>query len=68
MLLPLDSTTCDACAQPAVTVLEIGRAGRSDLMRAVCYDHLASTLLGATLVPATDRVPGDGGPPRVSPG
>jgi hypothetical protein len=68
MLRPLDSTTCDACAQPAVTVLEIERAGRSDLMRAVCSDHLASTLMGATPVPAADRVPGDGGPPGVSPG
>jgi hypothetical protein len=68
MLLPLDSTTCDACAQPAITVLEIGRVGRSDLMRAVCSDHLASTLLGATPVPAADRVPGDGGSPGMRPG
>jgi hypothetical protein len=59
MLRPLDSTTCDACAQPAVTVLEIGRVGRSDLMRAVCSEHLASTLLGATPMTATDRVPGE---------
>lgn len=68
MLRPLDSTTCDACAQPAITVLEIGRAGRGDLMRAVCSEHLASTLLGATPVPATDRVPGDGAPPGIGPG
>ena len=63
MLRPLDSTSCDACTQPAVTVLEIGRAGHSDLMRAVCSQHLASMLLGATPMPATDRVPGDGAPP-----
>jgi|KBSSwiStaDraftv2_1062776.scaffolds.fasta_scaffold975434_2 hypothetical protein len=68
MLRPLDSTTCDACTQPAVTVLEIGRAGRSDLMRAVCSEHLASTLLGATPMPGTDRVPGDKAPPGMRPG
>jgi hypothetical protein len=64
MLRPLDSSTCDACAEPAVTVLAIGRAGRSDLLRAVCSDHLASMLLGATPVPMTAiRGAGDGGPP-----
>jgi hypothetical protein len=63
MLRPLDSTTCDACARPAVTVLEIGRAGRSHLMRAVCSDHLASTLLGATPMPATRGA----GPPGRGP-
>jgi hypothetical protein len=62
MLRPLDSSTCDACAEPAVTVLAIGRAGRSDLLRAVCSDHLASTLLGATPVTAS-RATRDGGPP-----
>jgi hypothetical protein len=64
MLRPLDSSTCDACAEPAVTVLAIGRAGRSDLLRAVCSDHLASMLLGATPVPMTaSRGARDGAPP-----
>jgi hypothetical protein len=37
-------------------------------MRAVCSEHLASTLLGATPVPGTDRVPGDGEPSGMTPG
>lgn len=52
MLRPLDSSTCDACPEPAVVVLAIERAGRGDLMRAVCTVHLDSMLLGATPVPA----------------
>ena len=66
MLRPLDSTTCDACPQPAVTVLEIERAGRSDLMRAVCSEHLASMLQGATPMPGSG--PGDSAPPGIRPG
>ena len=52
MLRSLDSGTCDACAEPAVTVLAIGRAGGGDLLRAVCAAHLASALRGATPLPA----------------
>ena len=64
MLRPLDSSTCDACEEPAVTVLAIGRAGRRDLLRAVCSAHLASMLVGATpvAVPASAGTR-DGGPP-----
>jgi hypothetical protein len=53
MLRSLDSSTCDACAEPAVTVLAIGRAGGADLLRAVCSAHLASALHGATPLPVT---------------
>jgi hypothetical protein len=64
MLRPLDSSTCDACAEPAVTVLAIGRAGRGDLLRAVCSTHLASMLVGATPVPvAASGGTRNGGPP-----
>jgi hypothetical protein len=55
MLRSLDSTSCDACGEPAVTVLAIGRAGRDDLLRAVCAGHLATTLRGATPVPVGAR-------------
>ena len=62
MLRSLDSNTCDACAQPAVTVLAIERAGRGDLLRAVCAGHLASSLRGATPVQAAPRRGSDGEP------
>ena len=48
MLRSLDSEACDACAQPAVTVLAIERMGGDDLLRAVCTEHLETVLRGAT--------------------
>jgi hypothetical protein len=63
MLRPLDSSTCDACPEPAVVVLAIERAGRGDLMRAVCSAHLDSMLLGATPLPAAARSRGGRGQP-----
>lgn len=52
MLRPLDSATCDACDEPAVTVVAIAGPASGDLLRAVCDVHLGSTLRGATPVSA----------------
>lgn len=51
VLRSLDSASCDACAEPAVTVLAIGRAGGNDLLRMVCQRHLDAALSGARAVP-----------------
>lgn len=52
MLRSMDSAACDSCPQPAVTVLAIARAGKGDLMRAVCSAHLEVVLRGARPLPA----------------
>ena len=51
MLRSLDSVTCDACGEPAVTVLGIASPGTGDLLRAVCNGHLENALRGATPLP-----------------
>ncbi|MEP6476054.1 MAG: hypothetical protein ABJC60_02165 [Actinomycetota bacterium] len=44
------STACDVCAQPAVEVLGIREAHRSELLVAVCRTHLELMLRGARIV------------------
>jgi hypothetical protein len=50
VLRSLDSTSCDVCPEPAVEVLAIYGAGRTDLLRAVCPAHLEATLQGARML------------------
>jgi hypothetical protein len=50
VLRSLDSTSCDVCPEPAVEVLAIHGAGRTDLLRAVCPAHLEATLQGARML------------------
>ena len=50
VLRSLDSTSCDVCSEPAVEVLAIHGAGRTDLLRAVCHAHLEATLQGARML------------------
>ena len=50
MLRSLDSTSCDACPEPAVEVLAIHGAGTAAVLRAVCPAHLKATLRGARML------------------
>jgi hypothetical protein len=56
MLRSLDSTSCDVCPEPAVEVLAIHGAGRTDLLSAVCPAHLEAALRGARML-APDPCP-----------
>jgi hypothetical protein len=56
MLRALDSTSCDVCPEPAVEVLAIHGAGRSDLLHAVCRAHLETALRGARMLAPEPRL------------
>jgi hypothetical protein len=67
MLRALDSTSCDVCPEPAVEVLAIHGAGRTDLLHAVCPAHLEAALHGARMLAPEPRPRASGTGARTAP-